>query len=98
MKKYNQKRPEKEKTEKAKLHLSKQLNSVYFLQLRLNKTNSEFMLMWAGGRAVQGRKDMPSSTEILLLKNLGNYTEPLIDAKEMPLNIKGKWRLHRKGF
>lgn len=44
---------------------------------------------------MQDRKDMPCSTETLLL---GNYTEPLIDAKEVPLNIKGKWRLHGKGF
>lgn len=47
---------------------------------------------------MQDRKDKPSTTEILLPRNLGNYTEPLIDAKEVPLNIKGKWRLHGKGF
>lgn len=47
---------------------------------------------------MQDRKDTASSTEIPLPRNLGNYTEPLIDAKEVPLNIKGKWRLHGKDF
>lgn len=47
---------------------------------------------------MQDRKDMPSYTQILLLGNLGNYTESLIDAKEVPLNIKGEWRLQAKGF
>lgn len=54
--------------------------------------------MWVGGKAGQNRKDMPSYAEILLLRNLGNHTKPLIDAKEVPLNMKGKWRLQGKGF
>ena len=54
--------------------------------------------MWVGGRAVQDRKGMPSYAEILLLRNLGNYTKPLIDSKEVPVNMKGKWRLQGKGF
>lgn len=33
---------------------------------------------------------MPSYAEILLLRNLGNHTKPLTDAKEVPLNMKGK--------
>lgn len=46
--------------------------------------------MWVGQRAGQNRKDMPSYAEILLLRNLGNHTKPLTDAKEVPLNMKGK--------
>lgn len=46
--------------------------------------------MWVGRRAGQNRKDMPSYAEILLLRNLGNHTKPLTDAKEVPLNMKGK--------
>lgn len=98
MKKCDQKRLGKEMIEKARLYLSKQLNSVYFLQLRLHKKNCAFTSTWLGGRAVQGRKDMSNYVEILFLRKLGNYAEYLIDAKEVPLQIKGKWRLHRKGF
>lgn len=98
MKKYDQKRLGKEMIEKARLHLSKQLNSLYFSQLRLKKKNCVFMSKWVGGRAVRDRKDMSNYLEILLLRKLGNYTEPLIDAKEVPLNIQGSWRLHGKGF
>lgn len=47
---------------------------------------------------MQERKDMSHNGEILLLRKLGNHTEPLIDAKEVPLTRKGKWRLHGKGF
>lgn len=46
--------------------------------------------MWVGRRAGQNRKDMPSYAEILLLRNLENHTKPLTDAKEVPLNMKGK--------
>lgn len=28
----------------------------------------------------------------------GYYTEPLIDAKKVPLNIKGEWRLQERAF
>lgn len=55
------------------------------------------MSMWVGGRAVQGREDV-SNIEILLLRKLENHTEPLMDAKEVPLKIKGNWRLQGKGF
>lgn len=68
VKKYDQKRLGKEMIEKARLHLSKQLNSVYFLQLHLNKKNWVFMSVWVGGRAVQDRKDMSNCGEILLLR------------------------------
>lgn len=47
---------------------------------------------------MQDRKDTSNYVEILLLRKRGNYTEHLIDAKEVPLKIKGKWRLHGKGF
>ena len=56
------------------------------------------MSIWVGGRAVQERKDTSNNVAILLLRKLGNCTEHLIDVKEVPLNIKGKWRLHVKGF
>lgn len=46
---------------------------------------------------MQEREDV-SNTEILLLRKLENHTEPLIGAKEVPLKIKGNWRLHGKGF
>lgn len=98
MKKCDQKRLGKEMIEKSRLYLFKQLNFVYFLQLRLHKKNCIFMSTRVGGRAVQDRKDMSNYVEILLLRKRGNYTEHLIDAKEVPLKIKGKWRLHGKGF
>lgn len=97
MKKYDQKRLGKEMIEKARLHLSKQLNSVYFLQLHLNQKKWVFMSARGGGRAARDRKGMSDCVEILLLRKLGNYTETLMGAKEVPPNIEGKWRSRGKG-